>query len=169
MHLTASEENEGCKVEIVDVIYKACMIKVSPGLQIGHAEALKRSPFLYPFERSSIKTFSIPNSYLDISIEDICQGDIPSSLKIGLLKSDGYNGSYSKRKFHHFNLSYIGCFIYGQSVPANPIQPNYLTNSYVDAYLSLFTSSGIEDKGNYITRNDYPNDYCLYAFNINET
>ena len=171
--LMASKDTEGAKVELVDVTFKVCTIKVSPGLQIGHAEALKVSPALYPYEKSSIKTFSIPKSYLDISIDDIYQGDVPSSLIIGLLNSDGYNGSYSKNPFNfaHFYLSYIGFFIDGQSVPAKPIQPNYLHDRYVDAYLSLFTSNGnyMLDKGNYITRSDYPNGYCLYMFNINDT
>ena len=41
----------------------------------------------------------------------------------------------------------------------------------MDAYLSLFTSNDtyMLDKGNYITRSDYPNGYCLYMFNINDT
>ena len=94
--LMASKDTEGAKVELVDVTFKVCTIKVSPGLQIGHAEALKVSPALYPYEKSSIKTFAIPKSYLDISIDDIYQGDVPSSLIIGLLNSDGYNGSYTR-------------------------------------------------------------------------
>ena len=63
-------------------------IKVTPGLQLGHAEALKVSPALYPYEKSSIKTFSFPKGYLDIGVDNIYQGDVPSSLIIGLLNSD---------------------------------------------------------------------------------
>ena len=93
---------------------------------------MKISPALYPYEKSSIKTFSIPKSYLDIGVDDIYQGDVPSSLVIGLLNSDGYSGSYSKNPFNfaHFYFSYIGFFIDGQSVPAKPIQPNYLYDRY---------------------------------------
>ena len=69
--LMASEGVGGTSVELVDVTFTVCTAKVSPGLQLGHAEALKVSPALYPYEKSSIKTFSIPKSYLDISIDDI--------------------------------------------------------------------------------------------------
>ena len=38
-------------------------------------------------------------------------------------------------------------------------------------FLSLFTSNDtyMLDKGNYITRSDYSNGYCLYMLNINDT
>ena len=48
------------KVAITDIILKVCTVQVSSGVIIGHAEALKSSPALYPFNRSDIKVYSVP-------------------------------------------------------------------------------------------------------------
>ena len=170
---TLDETDTGYKVEISDAILKVCTIKVAPGIQIGHAEALKISPALYPFEKSSIKTFSIPKGYYEINIDDIFQGDVPSSVTVGLVSSESYNGSYCKNpyNFKNYNCSFVGFYVDGQSLPQKPLQPKYESKLYAEAYLSLFVSNGdyMNDAGNYITRDEYANGYCLYVFNINGT
>ena len=168
-----SDTSKGFKVELVDAVLKVCTVKVSPGVQIGHAEALKISPALYPFEKSTIKTFSIPRGYYDMNIDDIFQGDVPSKIMVGLVSSEGYNGSFAKNpyNFHNYNCSFIGFYVDGQSLPYKPLQLNYDSKLYTEAYLSLFSSTNgyMKDIGNNITRDDYANGYCLYVFNLNAT
>ena len=171
--LMSADKDIGCKIEITDAVFKVCTVKISPGIQLGHAEVLKSNNALYPFERSSIKTYSIPKGYFDIDIDDIFQGDVPTKMVIGLLSSEGYNGAFDKNPFNfqHMNCSFIGFYIDGQSVPSKPLQPIYSSKLYSEAYLRLFASSGMymSDRGNNITRDDFPNGYCIYMFNINDT
>jgi len=49
-----------------------------------------------------------------------------------------------------------------------PIQPNYADQQYIRAYDSLFAGTGklYKDEGLYIRREDYPNGYALYAFDL---
>ena len=49
-----------------------------------------------------------------------------------------------------------------------PIQPNYADGQYIRAYDSLFAGTGklYKDEGLFIQREDYPNGYALYAFDL---
>ena len=167
--MTPTPEN-GYKLEITDALLKVCMVRVSPGVIIGHGEALKKAPASYPFTRSDIRTFAIPAGQLSTSVDDIFQGLIPSSIILALTASEGYSGNFTRNPFNfaHFNCSYVGFYVNGQPVPSHPIQPNYTTGNYVDAYLSLFTVTGKygQNSGNFIGRDEYDEGYSLYALDV---
>ena len=50
----------------------------------------------------------------------------------------------------------------GQSVPTDPLQPNYKAGSFIEAYNRLEKKPQTVK----ITRKDFVNGYCLYLFNI---
>ncbi len=57
--LMAADKTEGYKLNIVDAALKVCTVKVHPGVLLGHAEAIQKSPALYPFMRSKVKRFAV--------------------------------------------------------------------------------------------------------------
>ena len=151
--------------EIAEAVLKMCQVKLNPGVMVSHAEVLKKSPALYPYTRSDVQ----PGSF-SWGMDDIFQGQIPSRVVIGLVSAQAYSGVYSKNpyNFQHFNCNFVGLYADGQSVPGEPHQCDYKNKHYVSSYLSLF--SGISkfhvNEGNYITREEYPNGYCLYLFDF---
>ena len=52
--------------------------------------------------------------------------------------------------------------------PVKPLKPNFANRQYIQAYMSIFFGTGKEnrDEGNDIAREDYPNGYALYAFDL---
>ena len=70
--------------------------------------------------------------------------------------------------FKHFSLSEISLHLDGHTQPVKPLKPNFNNNQYIQAYMSLFSGTGKEnrDEGNDIAREDYPNGYALYAFDL---
>ena len=48
------------------------------------------------------------------------------------------------------------------------MQPNFAKGLYVDAYHSLYSGCRIHfmNEGNDISRDDYPDGYCLFAFDL---
>ena len=49
--------------------------------------------------------------------------------------------------------------------------PNYPELNYIEPYLSVFHGTGRfqKDAGNYISKEEYPFGYCIYAFDLNCT
>ena len=54
------------------------------------------------------------------------------------------------------------------TVEQKALQPDFKGKMYVDCYHSLFSGCGIYflNDGNAISRTDYPNGYCLFAFDL---
>ena len=65
-------------------------------------------------------------------------------------------------------MSEISLHLDGHTQPVKPLKPNFNNNQYIQAYMSLFSGTGKEnrDEGNNIAREDYPNGYALYAFDL---
>lgn len=171
--LMSSEENAQYSIRISDAVLKVCLIKVSPGVIIGHAEALEKTPATYPFTRTDIRTFAVAAGQYTISVEDIFQGAIPSSLIVGLVTSKAYSGDPQRNpyNFRHFNCTSLALYVDGQSVPSAPIQSNFQKGNFVEAYMSLFTGTGKygTNSGNYISREEYDGGYTLYVLDVEGT
>ncbi len=168
--LMSSEAGADYGVRITDAVLKLCMVKVNPGVVIGHAEGLEKAPATYPYSRSDIRTFALAAGQYTATLEDIFQGTIPSTLIIGLISSEAYSGDLKRNPFNfqHMNCTHVSFMVEGQSVPTQPLQPNYEKDNYVEAYLSLFTGTGKygTNSGNYISREEYNAGYTLYVIDV---
>ena len=149
------------KVQIVDVRFKLCIQRSNNGVLVAHQKLFQNQPAVYPYLRSEIKTASIAPGQYGFSADDIFQGLVPSKLVVGLVSSAAYTGDYAKSPFNFqpFDCSSVGLYVDGQSYPAQPLQPNYGVNQFVDCYrtLTLFR------KDINVSRDDYMYGYCLYV------
>lgn len=181
-YLNSGGENTRYEFIITDAYLNVCMVDVSPAILVGHAAALKEHQALYPFHQSDIKTVSIGKGMLDITVDNIFQGDIPSEVLVGLVPAAGFNGDYKRNPFNflHFNCNFCGFYIDGESIPTEPFQPNFPssadevsdsnleTSKYAEAYMSLFGQEYFLRENIPISFSEYPFGYCLYKFNFTE-
>ncbi len=162
--------NEGYHVCITDAVLLMNAVTVNPEVILAHNAALEKSPALYPYTKTDIKTYSIGQGQYSFTAENLYQGDIPSKLYVGFTSAAGYNGQFNKNPFNfqHFDLNFLGFYVDGKSRPRKPLEPNYAEHEYTDGYLSLFTTNGMFDKklGNGLTMVDYDKGYALYGFDI---
>ena len=65
-------------------------------------------------------------------------------------------------------MSKISLHLDRNTQPVKPLKPNFANLQYNQAYMSIFSGTGKEnrDEGNDIAREDYPNGYALYAFDL---
>jgi len=65
-------------------------------------------------------------------------------------------------------LTQLKLYLDGQQQHIKPLEPNYGTNQYITAYMSLFSGTGKhqKDEGNCIARSDYTGGYALYAYDL---
>ena len=166
--LMSSNPSADYKVEIVDAVLKICMKEVAPEIILAHAATLRNGPALYFYDRTDVKAYGIAKGQFGTTIEDIYQGEVPSRLVVGLVASKGATGDYSSNpfEFKDFNTNFAGFYLEGKSMPMEPLTPNYKNSNYTSAYLTLFGNQYMENSGNYIAREEYPNGYCLYVFDV---
>ena len=149
--LIGSEADGGYRVVITSACIKLCCVKVHPGVILGHNEALTKSPALYPYSKSIIKTFSVAANQYNFSTDDLFQGEIPQNVMVAMVPGKAYSADMSTNPyfFHHYNCNSIGFYVDGQSVPERVLEPNFETKEYLSAYLRLseFPGRAIDRKG----------------------
>lgn len=165
--------DETYSVQLLEVIFRQCRVKVSDALIRGHQTALLKSPALYNFTDSSIKTFTIGSGQYERSFDNLFNGQSPSWVAVALVSADAFSGNPQKNPFafHHNNCCSIGVYCNGVSQPAAPLTPNFKEGCYVSSYLSLFTGTGkyAKNEGNFINIDEYPEGYCIFVFNLGLT
>ena len=162
--LSASDDTEAYKLVITEVTLKVASIKVNPNVILGQSDVIKKSDALYPYTRSEIKTYAVPKGQFSFITDDVFQGEVPQQLIVGLVESAAVHGSYVKNPFNfqHLNCNYAGFFVDGRSTPSEPLQLNYKSDQFVEAYQRLYWNS--KARAVHISREDFKKGYCLYVF-----
>jgi len=73
------------KVQIVQASMFVRKVKLMPSVFLAHAKTLERSPAKYSIRRVVYKSFTIPQNYLDVSLEKLFSGQLPTRIVIGLV------------------------------------------------------------------------------------
>ena len=158
------------KVRILDCKLYVRKVKLSPSVFLAHAKALERGNVKFPIRRVICKTFTIPRGNLDASQESLFSGQLPTRIVIGCVDNDAFNGTYTKNPFNfkHMHLSQLKVYLDGQQQSVKPLEINFATNQYINAYATLFMGTGkwMRDEGNEISREDFTGGYALYAFDL---
>ena len=163
-----SNDIENYVIDITDATLRVCYIQPSNALIVGHSEALERSPAIYPFNKSTLKSFTVPSGLQNWSIDSLFSDNIPSVLYIVMVTSDSFNGDQKKNPFNfqHFNLDFLCLYIEGTPVNQQAFLPNFEKDHFTNEYLSLFENSKDTEIGNIIRYSDYKNGYTIYKINI---
>jgi hypothetical protein len=161
--LMAKDKSKNYKLKIMDASLKVAIVRVNPGVLIGHANALKEGSALYPYTRSVLKNFAIPAGQFSFTTDDLFQGEVPGRLILGLISSTAMHGDYTKNPFNfkNFGCNYVGFYVNGQSMPNHPLQPNYKDDQFMEAFHTLNKEK--KNRIIKINRREYKDGYCLYV------
>ena len=162
-----------CKLLIDEIYLNVCKVNVSPEVMMGHNAALEIADSIYPFARTDIHTFNIAEGNFGMNIEDIWQGEVPTRLVVGFVKSQAYNGDYHLNPFHfeHFDVSDIGFFVNGEATPRPAYKLDIENGIYLQGLNSLYKITGktMENSDIGITRETYQQGYTLIGFDVDPT
>ncbi|XP_070556390.1 uncharacterized protein F54H12.2-like [Ptychodera flava] len=171
--LVSSAENPGFKAVVTEATLLIRKIKLSPSVQLGHAEALKQGPSKYPIHRCVMKVLSIPGGTMSFNKDHIFLGQLPKRVVLGLVDNDAFNGSYKKNPFNfkHYDMTSLVLNVSGKQVPSKPLKLDFTQaggQSFIMAYYSLFTGTDKigRDEGININHYEYDNGYTLFAFDL---
>jgi hypothetical protein len=152
------------KLQILDASFKLCIQRPNPALTMAHVKMLEKSTTVYPYLFSNLKTASIARGEFIFTMDDVFQGEVPSTLVVGLVSSSAFSGDYKKSPFNFqpFDCNFVAFYVDGQSLPSKPLQPNYNSKTYLDVYQSLV--SGREQIS--VDREEYLKGNVLYVLDI---
>ena len=156
------------KVVITNALLKVCQVSVNPSMILTHDQALSKTPAIYPFWRSDIKSFTIASGSRTFMTDNIYHGNVPSKIIVGMVSNDAYSGNYNLNPFNfvHKNVNYLEVSVDGTPVPHRPFKPNFAENDYIPSYLSMFGHDLDMQEGITISRSDYPLGYTFFIFDL---
>lgn len=157
-------------LEIIDANLFVRKVKINPSILIAHTKALALSPAKYPITRVEIKTVTISRDIQSKTIDNLYLGQLPKRCIIGFVDSTAFNGTISQNPFNfqHFHHNYLALYIDSVQIPSKPLTPDFEKKLFTRSYHTLFSGSGVHfgDLGNNISLSEYPDGYCLAAFDL---
>ncbi len=115
------------KLNIVSASLFVKKVSVSPGVQLGHTQALLSTTAKYPTERVYLKNFSIPPGSRVSNQENLFLGTLPKSIILAMTENSAFSGAYDKNPFAFkiFYLEFLALYRDGVQIPSKPFQPEY--------------------------------------------
>ena len=145
--------------------------KISPSILLAHQMALEKTTAKYPIKRVIINDFTLSSNISSQNIIVVNSGLLPNKIVFGFVESDAFNGAPNKNPFNfqHFKLTNLSVTIDSKNATYNqPLKFDFPKKAYIRGYNTLF--EGIDKpvyaNGNYISREDYPDGYALFAYDL---
>ena len=173
--LITSPKGTKANIKIQEIYLDVCKVDVAPEARLGIEHGLKeKNNFAqYPFQRTDIRTYNIPQGSFGETIEDLYQGHVPSKIIVGLVDSSAFSGNYNKNPYHfqHFDISRIAFYVDNVSTPEQPLIVNIKESDYLKGFLSMYKVAGKlnENTDIGIDRDSYRQGYTLFGFNVDPT
>lgn len=165
--LMSTEDN--FKISIKEATLKIRKMKYNPTLMIAHAKTLLQATAKFPITRVEMKSGTLPRYVQSKTLDNLFLGQLPKRVIVGLVKSDAFNGALDLNpyNFQHFKLNYIN-IITDSYIRSEGYRPNFDEQLYISCYNALFNATGIlnSNSGNDISRDEYPDGYCLFPFDL---
>ena len=163
-------EGTGFKVKILEAYLYVRKVRPSPGVLLGHTEALSKMPAKFPITRKECKEIAIASGLRSVKKDNIFLGQLPKRVVVAMVDGDAAAGSYAKNpyNFRHYNVNFMQLFADGEPVRAQPLKPNMSTADYIHCYETLYRGLNNLDgeKGCIIKRVDWNKGYSLFAFDL---
>ena len=167
--LMAAEEST-FKVVVEECCLLVRKVKPSPGVFVGHQEALSKQPAKYPITRKECKSITVPTGLRSVKRDNLFLGQLPKRVVVAMVDSAAAAGAYNRNpyNFKTFNINHIQLYTDGEPVHAQPLTPDLAKNSYLQCYESLYRGLNRLDgeKSNIIKRVDWDKGYALFAFDL---
>ena len=158
------------KIQVTEAFLTVRKVKVSPGVQLGHTDALMKGPAKFPITRKECKILAIPAGFQSFVKDNIFLGQLPKRLVVGMVHNEGFAGAVGRNpyNFEHFNVSYMQLYTDGEPVLSKPLKLNVGEEKYLDAFETLYNSfdklNG--EKSSIIKREDWSRGYSLFSFDL---
>ena len=160
------------KIELSNLKLYTRYVHIHDNIVKKHKALLGNDKVLrYPITRSTMKSYNIPKDNASMYISNMFSGILPRTIIIGMVLNEAFYGHQKKNPFHfqHFNLKNAHLRVNGETVPSEPIAPDFQRNMFMREYLDFYRNIGIDisdDSGNLITPAQYKGGSFFMAFDL---
>lgn len=157
------------KMSIKEAYLTIRKLRYNPSVLIAHAKTLLHTTAKYSISRVEIKAITIPTFVQSKTLDNIFLGQLPKRVILGLTLSNAFNGTGELNPYNFQNFGVCAVNLVTDSyIRAELYKPDFDKNQYISSYNGLFMATGkqYKDTGNDISRSDYPNGYCFFAFDL---
>lgn len=160
----------GARILIHNAILYVRKVRVLASVQHGHEIGLTTQNAIYPIQHVSMDSHTVPSGQQSFAKENLFQGRMPKFLVVCMVKNVGFVGNYANNPFHFesFDVSYVGLFRDGESIPDRSpyemIDDHHVTRAYLGMIHALEQYNRNETNG--ITLDDFRRGNMLFVFNL---
>ena len=167
---TLMSEDPDYKIDIMDAFLLMRKVRPSPGVQLGHHDALLKMAAKFPITRKECKVVSVAAGLRDVKKDNLFLGQLPKRVVVAMVDSDAFAGVQNKNpyNFKHNNVSHIQLYTDGEPVRSRPLRPVIGSRNYLHCYETLYRGLNRMDgeKSSIIKRVDWDKGYSLFAFDL---
>ena len=162
------EQAQRFKLDLQAASFIVRKMKPSPGVLLGHEDALRLKPAQYPLTRKECKSFAIAQGLSQFKQDNIFLGQLPNRVVIAMVDGDAFAGKHDKNpyNFKHYHTNLVQLYADGEPVRSRPFKPDMENRCYIESYGSLFQDKLDGDKGSIVKYEDWPRGYSLFAFKL---
>lgn len=172
-----NKATKGIKLNIKDVKLYVRRIKANPSVSLAHEVGLKKGNAKYNYNRGQVITYAIPaQSQSHFKDNLFSRSLLPKFVVVGFVSSSSMNGDEGDTgsdpfKFNHFNISSVGLYRDGQSVPFRDLyEPNFERRLCARDYFKAIIHNPQHFNTNFSNGVKYDQfrkgEYTLFTFNL---
>lgn len=166
--MTAAGEN--FKIQIEEAYLLVRKVRPSPGVLLGHADALMKTTAKFPITRKECKTIAVAAGMRSVKRDNIFLGQLPKRVVVAMVDSAAMAGDFQKNpyNFKHYNFNHLQLYSDGNPVRSRPLKPDMAQNCYIHCYETLYRGLNKMDgeRSSIIKRVDWNKGYALTAFDL---
>jgi hypothetical protein len=163
-------EDVNLKLDILKMKLFVRKVEVLESVNMAIESVLKTSTIKYPIRRVVLTNLHVSNPARETPHQALFTGQLPRRLVFACVEGDAYRGTMKKSPFifKHYNIKDVKVTCGGQTFPLQPLNVDFKNNIYIQAYNQLFEAldQSRENKGNIISRADFKNTHCIFAFDL---
>ena len=115
---------ETFKFELMSVNLYIRKVTPSPGVLLGHAQALTKGTAKFPITRTTCSVISVSQGHSSNTEDNMFLGQLPKTLVIGMVADDAFTGSFNRNPYYFksFDLRSLVLTANGVIVPGTPLK-----------------------------------------------
>ena len=167
-----SKNTTAYKIELSNLKLYTRFVEVHDNIIKKHKTMISNDkPLRYPIERSTMKSFNVPKNNASMYISNMFSGILPKTIIIGMVENEAFYGKQQKNpyNFQHFMLKSANLRVNGESVPSEPIAPDFNRDLFLREYIDFYRNIGIDlsdETGNMITPAQFKGGSYFMAFDL---
>ncbi|XP_064641952.1 uncharacterized protein F54H12.2-like [Lineus longissimus] len=169
-NLMSASTTTDYKIKLEKAILYASHKEIASYVRVTHEEKLLTANAKYPVARIETRYFQKAAGTADMSEANLCKGETPRRIILGLVASYAMNGALDGNPFNfkHYKATSVKLTVAGAEIPYGELKMNFGDKKVLNGYMTLFRGSKVwpANKSNDITLEDYVDGYALYVFNL---